>query len=286
MLGKLMKYEWRGLRLPVSIMIGILGATTLLTCIIIFTIDPKLDSVASGFSMISLVLSFMLYYFGVIGCSVGTMLIIAIRFYKTTYTDQGYLTHTLPVDSKTLLAAKTITSVLCHLIMLASIVITILIIIGVGIYHISNVSTYYDAQYWHHFFTEAFSDFSEEFKEEYGISFGLFVVFYILFLIISSISGIMSVLGCISLGQLYAKHRILGAIIAYFGMMGIQQFISYIAMMPTYSKMLRAEALSETMPMLEVISPTMIITLLWSVTVAVVMHLINLHMMTKRLNLE
>ncbi|MDE7266399.1 MAG: hypothetical protein K2N89_02920 [Lachnospiraceae bacterium] len=286
MLGKLMKYEWRGLRFPIFIMMGILGAATLLTCLIILTIDPKLDNVASGFSFLSLMLSIMLYYFGVIGCTLGTMLVVAIRFYKTTYTDQGYLTHTLPVESKTLLAAKTIVSVICHLMMLTCVVVTILIIIGVGVYHIGNVSEYWDAHYWHRIFTEGFSELSESFREEYGISLGGFVAFYLVFLIISSISGIMTVLGCISLGQLYAKHRILGAIIAYFVVIGVQQFISYLAMMPTYSRMLRAEALSETMPMFEVISPTMIITLLWSVAVSVIMHLINLHMMTKRLNLE
>ena len=142
MLGKLMKYEWRGLRFPLLIMLGILGIATLLTCILIFTINPKYDSVASGLSVLSLILSIMLYYFGIIGCSVGTMLIIAIRFYKTTYTDQGYLTHTLPVETKTLLAAKTIISVLCYLLMLLGIAATLLIIIGAVYTHICNLSAY------------------------------------------------------------------------------------------------------------------------------------------------
>lgn len=60
MLGKLMKYEWRGLRFPLLIMLGILGIATLLTCILIFTINPKYDSVASGLSVLSLILSIML----------------------------------------------------------------------------------------------------------------------------------------------------------------------------------------------------------------------------------
>lgn len=105
-------------------------------------------------------------------------------------------------------------------------------------------------------------------------------------MLVGFISAIMTVLGCVSLGQLYAKHRIIGAILAYFSVMVIQQFISYLSMLPTYSKMLKAEVLSENIPMFEVISPTMIITLLWCVAVSVIMHFINLHMMTKRLNLE
>lgn len=285
MLGKLMKYEWRGLRLPLTIMLAILGGTTLLTCIIIFTINPKLDNVAAGFSMMSLILSVLLYYFGIIGCSVGTMLIIAIRFYKTTYTDQGYLTHTLPVESKTLLAAKTLTSVLCYLLMLAGVLATILIIIGAIYIHAMNISGY-DRAYLDRQIAELLSEMTVSFKKEYGISLGAFITFYIVFMIVACISAIMTVLGCVSLGQLYAKHRIIGAIIAYFVIIMVQQFISYLAMLPTYSKMFRAEALSETMPMFEVISPTMIISLLWSVAVSVIMHIVNLHMMTKRLNLE
>lgn len=285
MLGKLMKYEWRGLRFQMLIMIGILGATTLLTCGIILTINPKFDEVATGFSVLSLMLSFMLYYFGIIGCSVGSMLIIAIRFYKTTYTDQGYLTHTLPVDAKTLLLAKTLTSVLCYLMILASIVLTIIAIIGVGVFHIGNLSTY-ASDHLYRMIAEELSELSTSFKAEYGVSIGVFIIFYVLFMIVSCISAIMIVLGCISLGQLYTKHRIIGAIIAYAGYLMVQQFVSYLAMMPTYSRMLRAEAISETIPILEIISPTMIITLLWAVVVSVVMHLINLHMMTKRLNLE
>ncbi len=285
MLGKLMKYEWRGLRLPLLIMLGILGGTTLLTCAIIFTINPKMDNVSAGFSTMSLVLCILLYYFGIIGCSVGTMLIIAIRFYKTTYTDQGYLTHTLPVTSTTLLAAKTITAVLCYLAMLAGIFATIMIILGAIYIHVSNLSGY-DKVYIDRMVGEVLSEMSMSFREDYGISLGGFITFYTVFMIIACISSIMIILGCVSLGQLYTKHRIIGAIIAYFAIVSVQQVISYIAMLPTYSKMLRAEALSETIPMFEVISPTMIISLLWAVVVSVIMHIINLHMMTKRLNLE
>ena len=234
MLGKLMKYEWRGLRLPLLIMLGILAGTTLLTCLIIFTINPKYDSVATGLSTMSLVLSILLYYFGIIGCSVGTMLIIAIRFYKTTYTDQGYLTHTLPVSSGTLLAAKTITSVLCYLAVLAGVFATILIIIGAILIHVSNISGY-DKAYIDRMIAEGLSELSLSFQEEYGISLGAFIAFYVVFMIVACISAIMTVLGCVSLGQLYTKHRIIGAIIAYFALITVQQFISYLAMLPTYS---------------------------------------------------
>lgn len=100
MLGKLIKYEWRGLRLPLTIMMIVLAGTMILTCGVILTINPKLDETLAWYSGVALTLSFLLYYFGIIGCTLGTTLIVVVRFYKTCYTDQGYLTHTLPVTTK------------------------------------------------------------------------------------------------------------------------------------------------------------------------------------------
>ena len=94
------------------------------------------------------------------------------------------------------------------------------------------------------------------------------------------------VLGCVSLGQLYTKHRILGAIIAYFALTMIMQFVTYLGMIPMYGKLFAAEFAGESIPMFSVLQPTLTITLVFSIIIAIVMYFINLHMMTKRLNLE
>ena len=70
--------------------------------------------------MMALILSIFLYYFGLIGCTLGTMLIIAIRFYKTCYTDQGYLTHTLPATTRQILNAKIMASILIYRLLIES----------------------------------------------------------------------------------------------------------------------------------------------------------------------
>ena len=93
MLVKLLKYEWRGLFSPLLILLIVLGGTAALTCGVILTITPKYNETIAWYSAMALVFSIFLYYFGLIGCTLGTTLIIAVRFYKTCYTDQGYLTH-------------------------------------------------------------------------------------------------------------------------------------------------------------------------------------------------
>ena len=48
------------------------------------------------------------WYYPAYLCCFATSIIIAVHFYKSTYSDEGYLTHTLPVKKGTLLFAKVI----------------------------------------------------------------------------------------------------------------------------------------------------------------------------------
>ncbi len=282
MLGKLLKYEWKGLRSPLLILLIVLGGTTALTCGVILTINPKYDEAIAWYSIMALVLSIFLYYFGLIGCTLGTMLIIAIRFYKTCYTDQGYLTHTLPVTTTQILNAKIIASIVAYLTMLLAIAATIFIIIEVGMHHIFSVMPgEYDEI--RREFSWAFSSMISDFSREFGISMGAYIVYLVFFVVVSLFANIVTVLGCVSLGQLYAKHRIVGAIAAYFVVQFIMQIIGYLCSIPMYTRMVRADYYDTPFG---IMSPTMNLTLLTTVVVAVIMYFVNLHMMTKQLNLE
>lgn len=284
MLRKLMKYEWRGYRFPLIIMLVILIGITLLTCSVILTINPKYDEVITEYSMSALVLSIMLDYFGIIGCTVGTMLIICIRFYKTCYTDQGYLTHTLPVSSKQLLNAKTITAMLTYLLVLLAIAISIGVIIMVGVNHIITISGY-DPELARQEIAEGLMVVSKDLSDELGISTGLYITYLIVYFIIACAANIVTIMGCVSLGQLYAKHRIVGAILAYFMVNIILQIAGYICSLPMYTRML-ANDYGSNATVIEVLSPSMNASLIIAVLMAVGMYFVNLHMMTKRLNLE
>lgn len=285
MLGTLLKYEWKGLRAPLLIMLIVLGGTTALTCGVILTINPRYDEAITWYSTMALILSILLYYFGLIGCTLGTMLIIAIRFYRTCYTDQGYLTHTLPVSTKQILNAKIMASIVIYLLMVLSITATIFIIYQVAIHHIfSFLPGDYDEL--RRALSREFSSLFYEFEDELGISFGAYIAYWVFYFLIALFADIVTVLGCVSLGQLYSKHRIIGAIAAYFGVHFIRQIIGYLCTIPMYSRMLLADSYSSDLTAFSIMSPTMNLTLLMTVVVAVVMYFVNLYMMTKKLNLE
>lgn len=292
MLGKLFKYEWKGFRFPILIMLIVLADTTVLTCSVIMTINPKYDETFIWYSMMALIFSILLYYFGIIGCALGVMLIIAIRFYKTCYTDQGYLTHTLPVSTQKILNVKIIASIAAVLLMILAVAGSLFIIAQIGINHILSIAiaeshgTIGDIGEARTMFFQEMSTVFSEFEDELGISLGLYLTYLVIYFIIAVVANVVTVLGCVSLGQLYAKHRIIGAIAAYFIVQFILKILGNISTMPMYAKMMRAEEYYEEYSVFGLMSPTMNLALLFSVIVAVVMYFINLHMMTKKLNLE
>ncbi len=292
MLGKLFKYEWKGLRFPMLIMLIVLAGTTVLTCSVIVTINPKFDETLTWYSVMALMLSIFLYYFGIIGCSLGVMLTIAIRFYKTCYTDQGYLTHTLPVSTQKILNVKLISSVAAVLFLILAVAVSLLVIANVGVNHILSIAIAESNGYLTDtadlrrlFFQELSSSLSE-FETELGISLGTYIVYLVVYFIIAIIANTVTILGCVSLGQLYTKHRIIGAIAAYFVVQFILKILGYIASIPMYSKLMRADMYYEEYTAFGLMSPTMDLALFFSVVVAVIMYFINLHMLTKKLNLE
>lgn len=293
MLGKLFKYEWKGFRFPLLVMLIVMLGTTALTCGMILGINPQFDEAIEGYSVFSLVISIMLYYFGLIGCSLGVILIVAIRFYKTCYSDQGYLTHTLPVSAQKILNVKIIASFLMVLATTLVMFVTIVIILNVGIDHILAISAAENNAG-----AAEIADMRRElsrvmalaldgFEDQLGISLGAYVAYMIVSYLVSLISNVITVLGCVSLGQLYAKHRVIGAIAAYIAVQFIQRILmSFIAILPMYGRMARTATHGGEYTVFSMMSPSINLTLIITIIVGVAMYFINLYMMTKKLNLE
>lgn len=278
MLSKLIKHEWRAMHKPLMIFFLVIAITTALSCVTLLFIDPAFNDVVVGFSSILLICVLLLYYFGLIVCAVGSNILIAIRFYKSCYTDEGYLTHTLPVSSKQLLLGKVLTYFIVNITTIVIMVASVLIICGVGAAHFGSFVDFSNMP--------AFAEINNEFYNEMGISFVSFLIFMAVYCLAACFAHTIIILGCVSLGQLMTKHRIAGALLAYFGFYTIVQIISFFAAIPMYTNIIKAEFAGTTMTMWELTGPLYIVIGIIYVVIAVIMYFINLHMMTKRLNLE
>ena len=103
MLTKLLEHEWKSNWKVPTILIGILLLLALLTGSTFVVPVWEDNMLALGMLIVFI---WMTFYLGMFGVSLGISIYLAVRFYKSMYTDEGYLTHTLPVTARQLLLAK------------------------------------------------------------------------------------------------------------------------------------------------------------------------------------
>lgn len=129
MLKKLLKYDlmsvWRIWWIQALTVLGlsVLGAISL-RIIISETLGDTMFGIFYVFAGLFIILSFI----GIAGSMIANSLLIYVRFYKHFFTDEGYLTFTLPVSRKKLLLSKSLNALIwtaCEV---------ILITISVGIF--------------------------------------------------------------------------------------------------------------------------------------------------------
>lgn len=163
------------------------------------------------------VLSLMAYILGLFAICVATFIYIVMRFYKNLFSNEGYLMHTLPVTSWQLLISKLITAFCWQL--------AELILIGFSIFCILACPEFFDAV---RGFLDAYGGFAGFIDYTTGMSLGGFWCYAIFFGIFSLLSGILLPYASICIGQLWQKHKLAGAFLAYFIITFVMQIISSI----------------------------------------------------------
>jgi len=204
MFGKLMKYELRYLiRIFAPMWAAVLALCTLSRLIL----NPDMDGMmyVEGSEAILPVVIVMLTVFAIITMMIVATVVLLQRFYKGMYGDEGYLMFTLPVTTGSLIHSKALSAMLM---MLGT---ELLTLVGVMI-----MVSY--PQVWN----QIDMDIGEMFTmvlEMNGLSAPEFIVlaFWIVVVGVLSIAqGIYLVYLAISIGQLWKKHPVAGAIVAYY----------------------------------------------------------------------
>jgi len=208
MLGKLIKYEWKVVwKILTTIDIFVLCLTIVGSFGILFFM--RLPSDPGPVPVMLAVLYLITYILCLVGALPGSMIYLGIRFYRSMYGDEGYLTHTLPATPLQLISAKAITAVLWSWISGLVMVVSILIL-----YLSYAVPRRYPIG------TEIINAFKNLISKTraYGYSplgIGLMNGIYI---IAGSVAAILMIYCATALGQLFNKHRLLGAVGIYFGL--------------------------------------------------------------------
>ena len=216
MLTKLLKHEFRTVwKVPAALdaMLIVLG---IIAHIMIRTIPYIKDSI--GF-IILLVLFAGIYYIGIIAANIVTLVFLVMRYYRNLYTSEGYLTFTLPVSTESIINAKVISGFIWELLAVLSTLLSVIIALSSFIF-MSDLP--YDE----------LSSAADEMLQAFGAGQGLIIS--VLFMgLISSLYNVLSLYFAVTLGQLWSRHKILGAVLCYIGIYIMNLIIGQVSLFST-----------------------------------------------------
>lgn len=267
MFAKLLKHEWKATSKLLGILslcvlgAGLLGAGAI-RAIVYFASKALNDGMAIllttgfGFLLFGLAMALMIY-------GVGTGFYLVYRFYKTRFTDQGYLTFTLPVSNRSIFLSSYVNMLIWSTISSLTVIAAVVIALLLG--GVSMPQEIYEE------FRYIFSNGQE--LEGYVILQGLGML-------LSSASGPMITMASITVGAVIAKkHKILAAIGIYYGQSIVMGILSSIIQVATSFTMYAANA-SETAYVL-MSSMTYVLQAAWAVGA----YILSMYLINKKLNL-
>ncbi len=217
MLSKLIKYDMKSLNrfLPV-LHLFILLSSIMIRVFITGRIKPQTSSEQTD---ILIILCYVLYFTMITALSTGTYLIAGIRFYKNMFSDEGYLTKTLPITNGMHLLSKTIAG---------------------SIWAMVNMCFVYLCSYvviWTPYIKSVVEENKDDILQEFGfvgkyagLSFSTVLLILLLFSCFGAISSIIMIYASVALGQLFSSHRVLGAVVSYFVISTLISVLSVVAM--------------------------------------------------------
>ena len=206
MFAKLLKYEWKATRKIQTILaLAILGLGLVGSIILRLMIQADYDA-SVGLSVLG-VISIGVIWLSLAGCVLASMLLLANRFYKHKFTDEGYLTFTLPVTSHQILWSSIVNFLLWEVIQFAALMGAGVLFLLIGIGPEMNGMDWAD-------FSGEMSYMTQELASVTGP-----VWLNLLLIPASAVSNVILILAAITIGSTVArKHKILTSFGIYYGL--------------------------------------------------------------------
>ncbi len=210
---KLLKYDLKAIgRLwwiiaVASVVLSILGGLSLR-----ISVDNLMQDNEAPIISVFLLLFGIISIFIVVAGTLATLFLTHARFYKNLFTDEGYLTFTLPVTRSSILFSKTLNSFIWQTAHFALIALCALIYISL----FPRLNIFGEGMSFSDLFDVIFP--SEDFIIFEGVPlFNTLVIFEIILLLLStSVFGICLIQLCITIGSIIAKKsKVLVAVVIY-----------------------------------------------------------------------
>lgn len=273
MFAKLLKYEWKtNARLLGTLSLCMLGVALLgaldLRAIITFSANDNGDSFL-GLLLIPAILFMVFVYIALILYAGGTQFYLQYRFYKTRFTDEGYLTFTLPVKTSHIFLSSALHILIWQIIAICVLLLSIGIVVGLGIP-------------WGTLDANSSAEAMQEFAFEMQLLWDIAPLRYYLLLIpISLISAVVLPMSAIVIGAVIAKkYKLLAAIGILYGVSTVTGVIT--GMISVISSII---AMSSNADMDTIIAITPLLSMILPAVLSGCGYFLSIHLMKNKLNL-
>lgn len=266
MLGKLMKYELGAAgRLLIPFWLGLLAMG-------IFTNIMMRLSNATNAVWINALTAMFIFLFFICCMVVGVMAIVAIvmRFRQSMLSQEGYLTHTLPVSVHQLVWSRMLVATLY----LLATTLVIFVSILAAVFKVELVSDMLDM------FQMLFQEIWEAFQM-HGVA---FILEFLALIVASGLTTCLVFYTALSIGHSFANHKMLLSVVFYFVIQTVVQIISTVELVFISYSASTPQIFSDLSPTQSV--HTLLLTLIiHCVIYGAIFYLLTTQMLKRRLNL-
>ena len=226
MFTKLLKYEWRatrgmlGLMCLISLGAALAGGGTMryLVWASEQNIDNNLLIVVNALAMVACILTIII-------CGVAGMFLYIWRFYKSRFTDEGFVTFTLPVTTHQILLSSMLNNAIGMVLLWLAIFLCVPVMLLVGF---SGVEDFFPSLW--NLLPQLPQLFSELIRREEMKYFWVML----LNVVLGIGEGLVMVMLSVTIGSVIAKkHKILAAVGCYYGIHLVLSFLTSIHFVST-----------------------------------------------------
>ena len=218
MFSKLLKYEWKASWRLLSILsLAAIGAALVGTIAlrVLVNYGDRLSESNSHLTLLLMPLSLLVFvsFMVLVIYAAAVLFVLLFRFYKNKFTDEGYLTFTLPVTNHQIFLSSAVNMLIWSVISVVLVILlfVVMILIGTSTSGFINMELIRDIQS----MEEIWRALAQAYGEILGDSYGILTLISIL---ISPVYNVVLAMTCITLGAVVAKkHKILAAIGIYYG---------------------------------------------------------------------
>lgn len=218
MFSKLLKHEWKAnwrLLSILSLAVIIAAVVGTISLRVMVNYGDRLSESNSFLNLLLLPLGLLVFvsFLALVVYAAAVLFVLLFRFYKNKFTDEGYLTFTLPVTNHQIFLSSAVNMLIWSVISVVLVILLFVVMILIG----TSTSGFINMELIRELRSLKFilPEMAEAYSEILGDSYGFLTLISIL---ISPVYNVVLAMTCITLGAVVAKkHKILAAIGIYYG---------------------------------------------------------------------